>query len=107
LPDSVAAYRYVDFLLNKARNEEAQAVVGEILKANPSFGPAYLEQAKYLGKEGKWEEAVPLAERALRLSGMEKNQLRTAHMLLARGYFLLGREKEAMKHQTWIEQNPH
>jgi tetratricopeptide (TPR) repeat protein len=107
LPDSVAAYRYVDFLLKRARDEDAQAVVGEILKGDPSFGPAHLERAKYLGKEGKWEQAIPLAEKALGLSGMEKNQLRTAHMLLARAYFLLGREEEAMKHQAWIEQNPH
>ena len=107
LGDPAAAYRYVDFLNREARAEEALKLATEILEKAPAFGPAHLERAKALQREGKPEEAIQLTEKALGLDGMQRENLRAAHMLLARCYFLLGDEEAAAKHQEWIEKNPH
>ena len=107
LPNPLSAYEYVAFLLRRARDEEAQAIVSVLLEKAPRFGPAQLERAKVLAKKGQSQQAIALAEKALELEGMDKEKLRAAHMLLARTYFLLGREEEASRHQVWIEQNPH
>ncbi len=107
LSDPAAAYRYVDFLNREARGGEALELAAEIVESAPSFGPAHLERAKALQREGKPEEAIQLGEKTLGLQGMQRENLRAAHMLLARCYFLLGDEEAAAKHQEWIEKNPH
>jgi tetratricopeptide (TPR) repeat protein len=107
LRDPASAFRYVDFLVRQSRNDEALPLVDEILKKAPSFGPAHLERAKALQRAGKPEEAIRLAQQALKLDGMERDNLRAAHMLLARCYFQLGDDEAAAKHQEWIEKNPH
>lgn len=103
LPDPLSVYQYVLFLLKRAKDEEAQAIVVVLMQKAPRFGPAWLERAKWVAKKGQTAEAVRMAEQALTLPGMQKEQLRAAHMLLARTYFQLGREDEASKHQEWIE----
>jgi tetratricopeptide (TPR) repeat protein len=105
LPDPLSVYQYVSFLLKRAKDEEAQTIVTTLIQKAPRFGPAYLERAKYLAKKGQSEEAVHLAEQSLTLAEMQKEQLRAAHMLLARSYFQLGKEDEASKHQAWIEEH--
>ncbi len=106
-PDPLAAHRYVLFLLNRGREEEAQTLVAQMVKAAPHFGPASLERAKFLARKGEQKEAIALAEKSLQMEGMDKENLRAAHMLLARAYFLLGRDEDAARHQAWIEDNPH
>jgi hypothetical protein len=105
LPDPLSAYQYVAFLLKRAKDEEAQAIVLVLMQKAPRFGPAWLERAKWAGKKGQAAETVRMAEQALSLEGMQKEQLRAAHMLLARTYFQLGREDEAARHQAWIEEH--
>ena len=105
LPDPLSAYQYVTFLLKRAKDDEAQAIVVVLMQKSPRFGPAWLERAKWSAKKGQAAEAVRLAKQALTLAGMQKEQLRAAHMLLARTYFQLGREDEASKHQAWIEEH--
>ncbi len=107
LPDPLSAYQYVSFLLKRAKEEEAQTIVVALNQKVPKFGPAWLERAKWLARQGQAAEAVGMAEKALTLAGMQKEQLRAAHMLLARTYFQLGRESEASKHQAWIEEHPN
>ena len=106
-PDPLAAYQYVAFLVKRAREDDAQGVVALILARAPRFGPAHLERAKHLAKNGQQRQAAALAEKALKLDGMDKEKMRAAHLLLARAYFLLGREEDSARHQTWIEENPH
>lgn len=105
LPDPLSAYQYVAFLLKRAKDAEAQAIVLMLTRKAPGFGPAWLERAKWLLKQGQRAEAVRMAEQALPMAGMQTEQLRAAHMLLARTYFQLGREDEAAKHQAWIEEH--
>ncbi|HEY3440619.1 MAG TPA: hypothetical protein VGK29_07705 [Paludibaculum sp.] len=105
LPDPLSAYQYVSFLLNRAKDAEAQAIVLLLMQKAPGFGPAWLERAKWAARKGQAAETARMAEQALALAGMQKEQLRAAHMLLARTYFQLGREDEASKHQAWIEEH--
>jgi Tfp pilus assembly protein PilF len=105
--DPLAAYQYVVFLTKRGREDEAQSVVAGILARAPRFGPAHLERAKHLAKNGEHEQAAALAEQALKLEGMDKEKSRAAHLLLARTYFLLGREEDSARHQAWVEENPH
>jgi Tfp pilus assembly protein PilF len=107
LPDPAAAQRYIDFLLKRAREEDARVLLDSLIEAAPSFGPAVLERAKFLAKEGNSEQAIVLAERSLTMGGMDRERIRAAHLLLARTYFLLDREQKAMEHQAWIERNPN
>jgi tetratricopeptide (TPR) repeat protein len=105
LRDPLAAYQYLDFLLKRGRDEDAQTLVALLIDRAPSFGPAWLERAKYLARQGKTTAAIDLAEKALTLEAMDAEKLRAAHVLLARAYFQLGREEEAARHQAWVEQN--
>lgn len=105
LPDPLSAYQYVTFLLKRARDEEAQAIVVVLMEKAPRFGPAWLERAKWVAKKGQPGEVVRLAEQALTLAEMHKEQMRAAHMLLERTYFQMGKEEEAAKHQAWIEEH--
>lgn len=107
LRDPLAAYQYVDFLLRRARDEEAQETVQWLLLKVPTFGPALLARAQFLARQGQQEVAITLAEKALVSEWMDKDKLRAAHMLLARAHFLLGDDAKAAKHQKWIEENPH
>ena len=107
LADPLSAYRYVDFLVKRARDDEAESLVDDLIRRAPRFGPAQLERAKFLAKKGEQQQALALAEKSLTMEDMDKDAQRAAHMLLARIYFLLGREDDAARHQAWIEQNPH
>lgn len=107
LAEPLSAFRYVDFLVKRARDDEAQSLIADIMRTAPRFGPALLERAKFLAKKGEQQQALALAETSLTLDDMDKENQRAAHMLLARIYFLLGRDDDATRHQTWIEQNPH
>lgn len=105
LKDPLSAYQYVDFLLKRARDADAQAIVELLMEKVPAFGPAFLEHAKRLAREGKREQAVEMAEYSLKLRWMDREKQRAAHVLLARTYFQLGDEGNARRHQEWVEQN--
>ncbi len=105
LKDPLAAFQYVDFLLKRARDADASPLIQLLIDKVPAFGPAYLERAKMLAREGKRKEAVELAEYSLKLRWMDREKQRAAHVLLARAYFQLGDEESARKHQEWVEQN--
>jgi tetratricopeptide (TPR) repeat protein len=104
--DPLAAFQYIDFLLKRGREEQAQPLVELLMKHVPSFGPAFLERAKHLARQDKLEQAVELAEHSLKLAGMDREKQRAAHLLLARACFQLGREEDAQRHQSWVEENP-
>jgi tetratricopeptide (TPR) repeat protein len=104
--DPLAAFQFVDFLLKRGREEQAQPLVELLMKEAPTFGPAFLERAKYLARQGKLEQGASLAEYSLGLAAMDREKQRAAHLLLARTCFQLGREEDAQRHQSWVEQNP-
>ena len=106
LKDPLSAFQFIDFLLKRARDDDAQPLVQLLMDKSPAFGPAFLEHAKYLARQGQKEKAAELAEYSLKLRWMDKEKQRAAHVLLARTYFQLGNEKEAQRHQEWVEQNP-
>lgn len=105
-PDPPAAFEYAKFLLNHARDEEAQRVVEQILAWSPNFGPARFERAKFLAKKGQLNEAAREAEAALRAPGTNPTRLRAVHAFLAKTYFALGRESETRKHEQIIQTPP-
>jgi tetratricopeptide (TPR) repeat protein len=104
-PDPNSALEYAQFLVRQSREEEAHTVVDEILRMAPAFGPARLERARRLSAEGRHEDALAEARRALELAGADRLQQRAAHAFLARTLFALGREEEAQTHQNWIEEH--
>lgn len=102
-PNPHAAFQYADFLVKRARETEAQTVINEILRWAPSFGPAHFEQAKFLAKQKKMEEAIAKGKLALQYSQQDKTRLRAIHLLMAKTYFAMNRLEEAKVHQSWIE----
>jgi tetratricopeptide (TPR) repeat protein len=102
-PNPGTSMQYVDFLLKRSRDNEAEELIDQILKWAPSFAPAHLERAKHLAKQKKYEEALAEGELALKYSGSDPTQLRAAHAFLAKTYFVIGRAEEAQFHQKWIE----
>ncbi|HVX67751.1 MAG TPA: hypothetical protein VHA11_14165 [Bryobacteraceae bacterium] len=101
--DPASAFQYVTFLKQQGREEEAVAIVDELLRKSPSYGPAHLERAKQLNGEEKLAEAAAEAELSLKLEGSDPAQIRAAHVLLAMMYFSLGRNEEAEAHKKWVE----
>lgn len=105
LKDPLAAFQYIDFLLKRARDSDALPIIQLLMDKVPAFGPAYLERAKLLARDGQRKEAVEMAEYCLKLRWMDREKQRAAHVLLARTYYQLGDEESARKHQEWVEQN--
>jgi predicted Zn-dependent protease len=105
--DPVAAYQYVQFLTRYNDDASAQAIVDEILKRLPNFGPAHLEKARYLDRAKQPESAIAEAQLALRSDGNDQNSERAAHNLLAKCHFLLGHTDEAAQEQKWIADHPN
>ncbi|MCX6627299.1 MAG: tetratricopeptide repeat protein [Candidatus Solibacter sp.] len=101
--DPAAAFQFIDFLGKAGRPEDARKIVDEVLRLQPGYGPAHLEKAKFLDVEQLYQGAVDEAEAALKLQGCDPAQIRAAHVLLARTYFLLGNSEAAQVHQAWVE----
>jgi tetratricopeptide (TPR) repeat protein len=96
-------YQYVKFLIDRGEGTDAQRVNAVILSRNPEFAPSHLEQAKFLFRSGKREEAVAEALTALERTPADRTQLRAIHSFLVKAYSSLGREKEAQTHQEWVD----
>ncbi|MBA3440221.1 MAG: tetratricopeptide repeat protein [Pyrinomonadaceae bacterium] len=102
-PSPYAALRYIEFLVKRARDAEAQGVIDDVLKWSPRFSPARFERAKFLAGQRQPERAIEEAKLVIQHSANDQNQLRAAHAFLAKTYFALGRAKDAQVHQSWIE----
>ena len=105
--DPVAAFQYVQFLARYGDDKAAQTMVDEILKRVPRFGPARLEKAKYYDRGGDCARAIAEARLALSADGIDFNNERATHLLMARCYSQLGNAEEAAKEQQWIEAHPN
>ena len=101
--DPAIAYQYVQFLMGRGQNEEAREVVAEILRRSPQFGPAHLEAAKSFDHDRQTEKAIQEAKAALLGEGDDDANIRAAHVLLAKNYFILGKTAEAEAEQQWVE----
>lgn len=103
-PDPAVAIPYADFLIQQSREDEADRVIGDVLRWSPTFLPALLRRATYLANSGKQEEAARVAESLLRQQGADEDPvvLRAAHVLLAKTYTALGRPGEAKPHLDWV-----
>ncbi len=99
-------YQYVRFLITRSQHADAQRVNAEILRRNPQFAPAHLEQAQFLFRAGRIEQSVEEANLALQYTAPEKTQLRAVHAFLVKAYAALGRAGDARSHQEWVEANP-
>jgi tetratricopeptide (TPR) repeat protein len=102
-PNPTASYLYVKFLNDHSRSGETRPLVDEILKWAPGFGPALLERARFLSKEGKLETALGDALEALKDPRNDPSDLRAMHSFLAKTYFSLGKTEEAKVHQDWLK----
>jgi tetratricopeptide (TPR) repeat protein len=105
--DPVAAFQYVQFLTRYGDDAAAQTIVDEILQRVPRFGPARLEKAKHYDRGGECARAIAEAKRALSADGIDFNNERAAHILMARCHSLLGNADDAAKEQAWIEAHPN
>jgi tetratricopeptide (TPR) repeat protein len=97
------AYQYIQFLTSRGRAEQANKVVNETLHRSPNFGPAHLERAKSFDHERQTEKVIEEAKAALAGDGDDDANVRAAHVLLAKSYFILGKTKEAEAEQQWVE----
>jgi tetratricopeptide (TPR) repeat protein len=104
--DPTSAYRYARFLADNAETDRLRTVLGELLTRAPRYGPALLEQAKLLGRDGKAAEAIDAASRALDGDGNDAESIREAHIILARSYFMLGDLDKAAREQEWVDEHP-
>lgn len=102
-PSPYAALRYVEFLVKRSRDEDAQRVIDDVLRWAPTFGPARFERAKFLANRQQSQRAIEEAKLVLQYSTDDQQQLRAAHAFLAKTYFAMGRPDEAKVHQNWIE----
>jgi tetratricopeptide (TPR) repeat protein len=101
--DPAMAYQYIQFLTSRAEGEKAKKVIDQTLSRSPGFGPAHLERAKSFDHERQTEKAIDEAKAALMGEGDDDANIRAAHVLLAKSYFILGKTKEAETEQEWVE----
>jgi len=104
-PSPYSALKYVTFLISQGERDQAMALLDEVLRWDPSYGPAHFERAKYLSAQGKKQEAIGEAELALQYPRSSMDELRSYHAFLAKIYFALGRRSDALIHQDWVESN--
>ena len=78
-----------------AETDQLQTILGEILAHAPRYGPVLLERAPLLEREGKTQEAIEAANRALGGDGNDAGSIREAHVILAKSYFMLGQREKA------------
>ena len=105
-PAPEVPYQYVRFLLARSEHANAQRVNALILRLNPQFAPAHLEQAQLLFRAGRIESSVDEANLALKYSSADKTQLRAIHSFLVKAYATLNRADDARIHQSWVDLNP-
>jgi len=105
-PSPHAAIRFVEFLAQRNRDEEAQRLVDEILKHVPNFGPAWFTRAKYLARRQRFDKAIEAGEFALKYADGNAAHLLSLHAFMAKTYFAAGRSDDARVHQDWIEKQP-
>lgn len=105
--DPIAAFQYVQFLTRDGDDAAAQKIADEILQRVPRFGPARLEKAKFDDRSGDCARAITEARLVLQSDGIDVNNERAAHTLMARCYGRLGNADEAAKEQQWIEAHPN
>ena len=103
-PLSEAAFQYFQFLALQSRPAEAQAVIEEILRREPFFLAARLENAKYLESEDQLDRAIGEGELVIR-NTEDPKMLRAAHIFLAKTCNRAGRRQDAERHQAWIKGN--
>lgn len=108
--DADSALRYAEFLTSQNRLSDAERLVSEILKNNPQFAPAYLQQANFRIAQNRREDGIQLAEVALSLaekSGapVPAGRLEAIHLFLSVNYFAVGRQDLSRIHQLWIQQH--
>jgi tetratricopeptide (TPR) repeat protein len=105
-PSPYAALKYATFLGTQDRRDEAVMILEEIIGWQPSYGPAHFARATFLSEQGKKEDAIAEAEIALQDSRSSEAELRAYHAFLARTYFSIGRQNDALSHQSWVESHP-
>ncbi len=98
-------YQYVKFLVNRGDVKKARQVNEEILKRNPSFAAAHLEQAKFLFHERHERAAIEESQLALKFAG-DAAEARAVHIFLVKAYGAAGLASEARVHQGWVDANP-
>jgi tetratricopeptide (TPR) repeat protein len=105
--DPIAAFQYVQFLARYGDDDASQTIVNEILRRVPNFGPARLERAKHYDRGGDCARAITEAKLVLTSDGIDVNNERAVHILMARCHSVLGNAAEATKEQQWIEAHPN
>ena len=100
--DLGAAYTYIDYLSQRSRDADAQALVDEALGWSPTSATLLMQRAQLLSREGKWQQAVDSAELALSHAGENQQVEHQAHVFLARTYFRLNQTDKAQLHQQWL-----
>src|SRR5262249_978454 len=105
--DPIAAFQYIQFLTRYGDDAAAQEIVNQVLKRTPRFAPAHLEKAKSYDRSGHPASAISEAKLALSSEGIDVNNERAAHSLLARCYSILLNTEEAAKERQWIEAHPN
>jgi tetratricopeptide (TPR) repeat protein len=107
--DSSSALRYAEFLAGQNRLSDCGRLLNEILRREPEFAPALLQQARLLVVQNRRDDGIELAEEALKMAekaglSFPQDRLAAIHLFLSVNYFAAGREDLSRVHQLWIQQ---
>jgi tetratricopeptide (TPR) repeat protein len=90
------------FFQTQGDDAQAREILNEILSWEAFYMPARLEQAKRLGQEDKWAQAIGEAELVLR-NAEDPQVAKLAHIFLARAFHVTGQEEKVRLHQEWLK----
>lgn len=98
------AFSFYSFLVAVNKEQDAAAVLDEILRWDPAFLPARMRRARKLAEAGRLEQAAEQAKVVARnTSPADQELLRAAHILLLQLCLKLGRTEEAARHRAWLK----
>jgi len=99
-----SAFIFHTFLMTENKKRQAEEVLGEILRWNPTFLPARMEHARMLADQGRLVDAAGEAELVATNSDPDDlTLLRATHIFLLQLYRRMGRAEAAVRHEAWLK----
>lgn len=103
---AASGFSFYTFLIATDKEQQAAAILDEILKWDPAFVPARMKRARMMLKAHRLLEAVEEADFVARNTDPQNRPLlRAAHLLLLQLYTRLGRTDEAKHEKAWLSES--
>jgi adenylate cyclase len=101
---NLAQSRYAEGFIRcvEGRHQEGYAAMDRATRLDPNFAAAHAQKANQLVRLGRPEEALPIAEYAIKLAGSCDQSVGVFYWVLGRTYFVLNNYSDAVH---WLQRS--